>query len=160
MIFPSALCGVWSLVGCSNPLFLGSTMVVDYTNFKFTQNVKNYGSIGLKICRNVYGTVFVNNATHAKVVWSKRMDYSIESKLLPRIPVPWDTNCPRFGISYNLDEISDRLTVVKANEKYVFQRHVVSLDDGNHFYKIFMTQLLFDLLLRHLPAIRNGLEIF
>ena len=149
MRFPSALCGVWSLVSSSNPQFLGSTMTVDFSVFKFSHYVKKYGQVSLN--KNVYGSVYVRNSTFAKVLWSNKIDYTVESKFLPRIPVPWKTKCPRFSISFSLDDTTDQLTVVKANEKYVFQRRVVSLENEDNIYKIFITQLLFDLLLRHLP---------
>ena len=149
MIFPASLCGMWTLVACSNPQYLGANMVVDYSNFKFSHYVKKYGTFSVR--KNVYGSVFLSDTTTAKVIWSKNIHYTLESAFLPRIPVPWDTKCPRFRISYSLDETGNQLTIVKSNEKYVFQKHYVSLDNNDHFYKIFMTQLVFDLILRNLP---------
>lgn len=148
MRFPTALCGYWSLISCTNPLYLGSTLVVDYTNFKFTHYVKKYGPVSLR--KSVYGSVRLQNET-AKVVISKKMEYSLESKLFPRIPIPIDNRCPRFTVQYTVDDAGTEMTLVGANEKYLFRKQYVALDDGNHFYKIFMTQLVFDLLLRHLP---------
>ena len=149
MMFPAQLCGMWSLVGCSNPQFLGANMVVDYSNFKFTHSVKRFGIVSLK--KNVFGSVLLTNTTNAKVDWSKKMFYSVESNFLPKIPVPWNAKCPRFRIKYYLDASGNELTIIKANETYVFQKHYVSLETNDNFFKIFMTQLLFDYILKHLP---------
>ncbi len=150
MIFPASLCGMWTLVACSNPQYLGSTMVVDYSKIKFSHYFKKYGPFSVR--KNVYGFVYLATDNHAKVLWSKNMHYTIESPFLPRIPIPSDTKCPRFRISsYVLDDTGTQLTVIKGNEKYLFQKQLASLDSGDHIYKIFMTQLVFDLILRNLP---------
>ena len=95
MHFPPALCGVWSLVSCTNPTYLGSTLVVDYNNFKFTHYVKKYGPINLR--KSAYGSVRLQNQT-ARVVISKKMEYSLESNVFPRIPIPMTNRCPRFTV--------------------------------------------------------------
>ena len=142
------LCGVWYLVGCSNPTMLGSTMVVDYNNVKFTHNIKKNSLFSLR--KNTFGTVRFSNSTHAKVVWSNRMEYSVESSFLPRIPIPWKLTCPRFTIDFVLDDTGNELVVKKSKEMYKFRKQYVLLENNDHFYKIFMTQILFEFILRHL----------
>jgi hypothetical protein len=154
---PAKLCGLWSLISCSNPTFLGSNIVVDYGNVKFTQRLKKYGPFTLQ--KIMFATVRLTNNTHGKVVWTKRMEYSVESNFFPRVPLPCKLKCPRSNIEYSLDKNDNLLLIKHLKETYVFRRHYVSLENNDHFYKIFMTQLLFDLILRHLPSIRASLEI-
>jgi hypothetical protein len=149
MIFPAKLCGYWALVTCSNPEFLGSSMTIDYNNFRFSIPLQKYGPFEVR--KNIYGSIYLNNDTNAKILWSKTTHYTLESVFLPKIPIPWKSRCPRFNIQYTTKDDSNELTVIKANEKYVFRKHYVSIDNGDHIYKIFFTQLLFDLILKHLP---------
>ena len=149
MIFPAKLCGYWSLVTSTNSELLGSKMTIDYTNFRFSIQQNRYGPFQIR--RNVYGSIYLKNNTDANILWSKTINYSIESTFLPKVPIPWKSSCPRYNVRYMLDDDNNELTIIKNKEKYVFQKHYVSLENDDHFYKIFFTQLLFDLIFRHLP---------
>ena len=149
MMVPSKLCGLWAIVTSTNPAYLSSSMTIDYNNFQFSSSVEKIGPFDLR--KNIYGSIVLNNQTSAKIVWSKKIHYSLESVFLPKIPIPWKSSCPRFLIQYQTDESGDLLTIFHKDEKYVFRKHFVSIDYGDHIYKIFFTQLLFDLILKHLP---------
>jgi hypothetical protein len=144
----ASFCGLWAIVSSSNPKYLGATLLVDYDSFRFTQYIKKYGILSLR--KNIYGTVYLSDESKGKVVWSKKIEYGVETKILPTISLPWKTRCPRFNIDYNLDVTKNELTVVKSKETYIFRKSYVSLENNDHFFKIFCTQLLFDLLIRHL----------
>ena len=145
-MFPVKCCGIWTLIASTNPQYIGSELSVNYNTITFTP-IQKIGSI--KIKKNIYGSVFVQDET-AKIIWSSKINYDIETGILPIITIPYISNCSRIYLNYELDDTANWITVKKQNEQYVFRRELSILQPNDTIIKLFITQLFFDVIIRHI----------
>ena len=148
-MFPLKLCGAWSLIYTNNHgILINSKINIDYNRVKFSPISK----VGLAdITKNMYGVVAVktdDDLDKAKIVWLQNIDYEINTPVLPTIQIPFQEKmCIRTNIEYKLEDSC--LTINDGVYDYVFSRDFSSKKDDS-FIKIFITQLLFDYIIRHL----------
>ena len=103
-MFPVKCCGLWTLIASTNTQYIGSKLSINYNTITFTP-IKKFGPINIK--KNIYGSVFVQE-NDAKIVWSSKITYDIETGLLPRITIPSINNCTRLYLKYDIDETNTR----------------------------------------------------
>jgi len=145
-MFPVKCCGVWTLIASTSPQYIGSELSINYNTITFTP-IKRIGPINIK--KNIYGSVFVQE-DDAKIVWSSKITYDIETGILPRISIPSINNCTRIYLKYEIDETSNWITVQKQQEQYVFRRDLSISQHNENIIKLFITQLVFDYIIRHI----------
>lgn len=145
-MFPVQCCGLWTLVASTNPQCIGAELYINYNTITFTP-LQRFGFISLK--KNKYASMVVQDST-VKVVWSDKIKYEIESDIFPRILFPSYEKTSRMNVSYELDETHAWLTVVHSTNRYTFRRDVHERPVSDHLFKIFLTQLFFDFIIRHL----------
>jgi hypothetical protein len=104
----------------------------------------NYGFIQIK--KNFQGVVQVDEK--AKIYWAKSIQYEIDSPFLPTIELPGKAICKKTVVDYSIDDSNLYCTFQDGTHEYVFQRTIPEKKDG--LMKIFLTQLLFDLIIRHI----------
>ena len=146
-MFPVKFCGLWSLIACSEPSYIGSELMIDYNIIRFSP-IKRYGFV--KVKKNMYGSVFVQNQNKTKIAWLKTVNYDIETQILPRISIPVKHTCLKMNVYYDIDSTSNWITIQHQKNKYVFQRELVSSPKNDSIHKIFLTQLIFDYIIRHI----------
>jgi hypothetical protein len=144
------LCGLWTLVASTNPQCRGAELFVDYNTITFTP-VQRFPLWRLK--KNKYASMYVEGEV-AKIVWSDKVQYEVQSDLLPRVLLPWVERTPRMTVTYALEE--PYLTVVGRGHKYTFRRDV-SRAAPDHLFKIFLTQLFFDYVIREIHKAKRWL---
>ena len=139
-MFPLKYCGVWCLVYTTNPHIPHSTMMhIQYNRVEITP-MQDFKVFQLK--RTHQGVVSVRDDSHAKVMWSKRVNYEMDSPFLPTFPFYGkEMNCRPIELNYTMDETNTYCTFVTDYE-YVFHRYMPS-EKKDTILKIFMTQLLF-----------------
>jgi len=168
MLFPLKLCGAWTLVYTNNHgIRINSKLNIDYNRVKFSPLSKT-GFID--VTKNIYGVVGVQpierlndwdinkcdinkcdiklEINKAKIVWLQNIDYEIDTHVLPIIQIPFQEKmCIRTHIDYKLEDSC--LTINDGIYDYVFSRDFSSKNNDS-LIKIFITQLLFDYIIRHL----------
>ena len=145
-MFPVKCCGLWTLIASTNPQYIGSELSINYNTITFTP-IKRFGPINIK--KNIYGSVFVQE-NDAKIIWSSKINYDIETGILPRITIPSFNNCTRLYLKYDIDETSNWITVQKQQEQYVFRRDISISQPNEPIIKLCITQLVFDYIIRHI----------
>jgi hypothetical protein len=146
-MFPVKYCGYWSLIACTNPQLIGSELLINYNTITFTR-INNFGPIQIK--KNIYGSVFINENT-AKIIWTNTIIYDIETIILPKISIPYtDKRCPRINVIYDIDDTHNWITIKKQYEQYTFRRNLSILPNNDTIFKLFLTQLIFDFIIRHI----------
>jgi hypothetical protein len=145
-MFPVKFCGLWTLIASTNPQYIGSELKIDYNSITFSP-IQKVGFVNIK--KNIYGSVFLKD-NDAKIIWLPTITYDIDTQVLPRISIPYKMNCPRIQIQYEIDETNNWVTVHKQNEQYVFRRDLKIQPATDTILKIFLTQLFFDFVIRHL----------
>ena len=145
-MFPVQCCCLWTLIASSNPQCIGSKLYINYDTVTFTP-IQRIGFISLK--KNKYASMYVKNET-VKVVWSDKINYEIQSEIFPRILLPSFEKTSRMTISYELDDTHSWLTINNFPHKYTFRRDVDLQPASDHLFKIFLTQLFFDFIIRHI----------
>jgi len=145
-MFPVQCCGLWTLVASTNPQCIGSELYINYNTITFTP-LQKFGFISLK--KNKYASMVVHDDT-VKVVWSDKIKYEIESDIFPRILLPSFEKTSRMTVSYEMDDSHSWLTVIDSPHKYTFRRDVNERPAADHLFKIFLTQLFFDFIIRHI----------
>jgi hypothetical protein len=135
------------MIACTNPNYIGAELFIDYNSIKFTP-VKKYGFIHVK--KNLYGSIFLKEYNKTKIVWLPKVKYDIETSLIPLITIPLKHKCSKITVSYNIDPSCNWITVQDKNEQYVFRRNIVVAPKGDSIIKIFLTQILFDLIIRNI----------
>jgi hypothetical protein len=144
-MIPVRLYGVYILSACSKPSYIGSELMIDYNNVKFSL-IKRIGPI--KYCQNVYGSFQSKNDT-VNVLWLPSGDYDIDTYLLPTISYPYIKNgCKRMRCTYCEQE--NWLTVRDPVDQYVFRKKLFPDKKQDKLIQIFFTQLVFDFVIRHL----------
>ena len=146
-MFPVKCCGLWTLIASTNPQYIGSELNINYNTIIFT-DIKRFGLIHIK--KNMYGSVFIKESNDAKIVWTNKINYDIETGILPRISIPSTSQCPRISIIYEIDESANWITIKKQNEQYVFRRDISISQPNDTIIKLFITQLFFDFIIRHI----------
>ena len=144
-MFPVQFCGLWSLIACSEPSYIGSELMIDYNTIRFSP-IKKYGFI--KVKKNMYGSVIVQSQNKTKIAWLTTVNYDIETHALPRISIPVKHKCSKMIVSYDIDSTSNWITIQHQKNKYVFQRELITPQKNDSILKIFLTQLLFDYIIR------------
>jgi len=145
-MFPLKYCGVWCLVYSTNPYIPHSTMMnVQYNRVMITP-MQDYKVFQLK--RTYQGVVSIRDES-AKVMWSKKVNYEIDSPFLPTLPLYGkELNCKPIVLNYTMDETNTYCTFM-GDYEYVFHRYMPS-EKKDTILKIFITQLLFDFIIRHI----------
>jgi hypothetical protein len=139
-----AISGLWTLVASTNPQCLGAELFVDYNTLTFTP-VQRFPLGRLK--KNKYASMYVDGQV-AKILWSDKVQYEVQSDFFPRILLPAVERTPRMTVTYALEE--PHLTVVDRAHKYTFRRDVSPRPAPDHLFKIFLTQLFFDFVIREI----------
>jgi hypothetical protein len=99
--------------------------------------------------RTYQGVILVQDESHAKVMWSKKVNYEVDSPFLPTLPLYGkEMNCKPIVLQYSMDETNTYCTFV-GDYEYVFHRYVPT-EKKDTILKIFITQLLFDFIIRHI----------
>jgi len=145
-MFPVKFCGVWTLIASTNPQYIGSELIIDYNSITLSP-VQKIGFV--KVKKNIYGSIFLKD-NDAKIIWLPTITYDIETQILPRISIPSKIQCPRIQVQYEIDETNNWVTVHKQNEQYVFRRDIRIIEKNDTILKIFLTQVIFDFIIRHL----------
>jgi hypothetical protein len=135
------------MVACTNPSYIGAELFVDYNTIRFTP-VKKYGFIHIK--KNLYGSIFLKGHNKTKIVWLPSVKYDIETQIIPRITIPVKHKCSKLVVTYNIDSSYNWVTILDKTEQYIFRRNIVITPKSDSIVKIFLTQLLFDLIIRNI----------
>ena len=144
-MFPLKLCGAWTLIYSNNHgIMLNTKMNIDYNRVKFSPLSK----VGfMDVTKNMYGLISVQEE-RAKVIWLKNIDYEVNTYLLPVIQFPYQEKmCIKTMIDYKIED--SYITIYDGIYEYVFTRDL-SPKNYDSIIKIFITQLLFDLIIRHI----------
>jgi len=145
-MFPVQCCGLWTIVASTNPQCIGSELYINYNTITFSP-IQRWGFVSLK--KNKYASMYIKDQT-AKISWTDKINYEIQSDIFPRILLPSYEKTSRMNISYEIDDSHSWLTVYDAPHKYTFRRHVEERPASDHLFKIFLTQLFFDFIIRHI----------
>lgn len=143
-MFPIKYCGLWCLVYTTNPAMPHNTLMNIQYNRITISPFEDYGLFQIK--RKFQGVVKIAD-DKAKIYWTRNIQYEIDSPFLPTIEVPGKSICNKMVVDYSMDESNLYCTFKDGVNEYVFQRTIPEKRDG--LIKIFATQLLFDLIIRH-----------
>jgi hypothetical protein len=144
-MFPIQYCGTWLLIASTNPMYIGSELSVDYNSIRFSP-LQKIGLIKLK--KNIYGSAIVQK-NKVKIVWLPQVQYDIDFRILPKLSVPYYMPCKRVYLKHDLDKTHTWMTITDKQNKYVFRRINPELRTDS-ILNIFLTQLLFDFIIRHI----------
>jgi hypothetical protein len=147
-MFPLKYCGAWCLVYSTNIDIPTSTLLnIQYNRVEVTP-VKDFTAFQIK--RTHQGVVQIRNETTAKIVWSKKVNYHVDTPVLPLIPfMGKEMNCMPVMLTYSMDETNTYCTFETEHHEYVFHRSV-PIEKKDTILKIFLTQLFFDFIIRHI----------
>jgi hypothetical protein len=144
-MFPVRFCGFWSLIASTDTQYIGSELMIDYNTIRFTP-IKRYGII--KVKKNMYGSIFLKDQNKSKIAWSNKVFYEVESQVFPTMNFPLKHKCSKLIVSYDIDETYNWITIQNNNDQYVFRRNLVIPAPSDSLFKIFLTQLFFDIIIR------------
>ena len=150
-MFPVKCCGIWSLIACTNPTYIGSELKINYNTIMFSP-IKRIGPINIK--KNIYGSIFIKENNSVKIVWLNKISYDINLIVLPRISLLSNINCSRLLVYYEIDETENWLTIKHNNDQYVFRRDIIITENNDTILKLFITQLVFDLIINKINHIQ------
>jgi hypothetical protein len=131
------------LIASTNPMYIGSELKIDYNTITFSP-LQKFGLIRVK--KNIHGSVFIQE-NKAKILWLPRVNYDIDLLVLPTITLPSYMPCKRIRVKHDIDKTHTWITVTEKENKYVFRRMNPS-SSNDSIFKIFLTQLLFDFIIR------------
>jgi len=135
---PSKLCGLYTIISCTNPKYIGSELFIDYNHIHFTW-IKKIGA--MTIHKNMYGSVFVKD-NFVKVQWVNSGSYEVDLIVLPLITYPYvKDNCKRMNCLYTVDETNTWITI-SHTEQYTLRKNTYPKKKEDTFIKIVFTQLL------------------
>ena len=143
-MFPVKYCGLWCLVYTTNPTMPHNTLMNIQYNRITISPFKDYSIFQVR--KKYQGVVKVDEK--AKIYWTRTIQYEIDSPFLPTIEMPGKCICKKMTVDYSMDESNLYCTFKDDIHEYVFQRTIPEKKDG--LIKIFATQLLFDLIIRHI----------
>jgi hypothetical protein len=147
MMFPYKLCGIYLLCGSSNPQYIGSEVHIDYNTIRFTTKERKRG---IHLTKHIYGSISINEEK-VKVIWVNSGKYEIDLGILPLITYPYTSvGCKRMNCEFTMDETSNWITVTHKQDHYVLRRKLYPETKEDTLLKIFFTQLLLDLIIRHI----------
>ena len=138
------LYGLYLLTSCTNPAFKGSYLALDYDTLTFSQ-VKKVGFV--KVIKHTHGSIRVNE-DQVKIMWLNAGTYDVDTPFLPIISLPYKSRCKRITCTYSVQE--NWLTIKNGVEKYVFRKNLAPVKRDDTLMKLFCTQLLLDLVIRHI----------
>jgi len=144
-MFPIQYCGTWLLIASSTPMYIGSELRVDYNAVTFSP-IQKIGLINIK--KNIHGSVIIKEKC-AKIVWLPTVDYDIDFRIIPTLTIPRYMPCKRIRIHHDIDPTHTWMTITNKEEKYVFRRMNPETKKDS-LLKIFLTQLLFDFIIREI----------
>lgn len=144
-MFPIKCCGLWTLIASTNPQCIGSELYINYNTIKFTP-IQRISFVSIR--KNKYASMYVKD--DVKVVWSDKINYEIHSDIFPRIIFPAVEKTRRMSVTYELDASDAWLTVYDPPHQYTFRREIRERTESDNLLKIFLTQLFFDFIIRHL----------
>ena len=148
-MFPVQCCGLWTLIASTNPKCIGSELYVNYNTITFTP-IQRISFVSIR--KNKYASMYVKDET-VKLVWTDKINYEIQSDIFPRILVPGIEKTSRMTLSYEMDDTHSWLTVYDTPHQYTFRRDIDRRPEGDNLVKIFLTQLFFDFIIRHVHLI-------
>ncbi len=143
-MIPYTLCGIYTLIGCSQPRYIGSELFVDYNNICLALQTRVNG---ITITKNMHGTASLKN-DNVNIIWRKSGNYEIDTHVLPIITYPYCNDCKRMYCTLSVNE--QWITILHNNQKYVFRKNIYPKKKEDTFLKLFVTQLLLDLIIRHI----------
>ena len=132
------------MIGCTEN-YIGSELMINYKHICFSRHT-NMGGIVVK--QNMYGTAYVNETV--EIVWRKRGEYEIVTGILPIITCPYNNPCKRTDLQYHITDDLHLITLTNKESQYVFRRKMNFEKKEDGLIKLFLTQLLFDLIIRHI----------
>lgn len=145
-MFPVQCCGLWTLIASTNPQCIGSELYINYNTITFTP-VQRISFVSIR--KNKYASMYVKENT-LKLVWSDKIKYEIQSEIFPKIVIPGIEKTTRKTMSYEVDDTNSWLTVYDSINQYTFRRDIDPRPEGDSLIKIFLTQLFFDFIIRHI----------
>lgn len=145
-MFPIQYCGAWLLIASTTPMYIGSELRIDYNSITFSP-IQKIGPIQVK--KNIYGSVVLQK-NRAKVLWLPKGQYDIDVRILPKLSIPYYMPCKRLYLKHNLDKTHTWMTISDKQNKYVFRRMNPDSSIPESMFKIFLTQLFFDFIIRHI----------
>ena len=138
-MIPARLCGAWILLSSPNYECIGARLYLDYNKVTYTQYQRvSFATLSKTKYAVIHGTT--------RVVWSNKVFYELQSDVLPRFIVPAFEKTPRMTVTYDADDL---FLTVYTPVKHIFRRDTLRPPQDNLF-KIFLTQLVFDFIIRHL----------
>lgn len=143
-MIPYTLCGIYTLIGCSQPKFIGSELLIDYNNICLSLQTNVYGC---EVRKKMHGTVVLKE-DNVNIIWRKSGNYEVDTHVLPIITYPYRNDCKRMYCTYSVNE--QWVTIFHNNDKYIFRKNIYPKEKEDTFLKIFATQLLLDLIIRHI----------
>jgi len=143
-MFPLKLCGTWCLIYTTNRAFIeNSELQIDYKKVRFSSKYETYN---MEITKNIYGVIRADEI-NAKIIWIKKIDYEIDTKILPIIKMPYkNEKICKSELKYTLD---DTLNINDGENEYVFIRSIIEKKNDT-IIRVFITQLILDYIIRHI----------
>ena len=147
-MFPYKACGIYLLCGSSNPKYIGSKVHIDYNRIQLKVKERPQG---FRITKNIYGSISVNEED-VKVIWVNSGSYELDLGILPLITFPCkNVGCRRMNLEYSMDDTANWITVTHNTDHYVLRRELLPVkEEDTTLFKMFITQLLLDLVIRHI----------
>jgi hypothetical protein len=147
MFFPAKYCGMWTLLSSTNyDCRPGSQLKIDYNRIQFSPR-ERWGP--LTVTRNIYGSALLKGDSCVKVGWVESASLEVDSAFFPTVQFPIKNACPATVVCHCMDEL-DRLTLRDARHEYVFRANAFPAEKKTNLLKLFLLQLVFDFLIRHL----------
>lgn len=143
-MFPLKLCGTWCLIYTTNRSFIDhAELHVEYNRVRFATKYEKYN---MEITKNIYG-VIRGNEKDVKIIWTKRIDYELDTRILPIIIIPYkNEKICKSEIKYTLD---DSLNINDGLNEYIFIRSITDKNNDT-IMRVFITQLILDYIIRHI----------
>jgi len=146
-MFPLKLCGTWCLIYTTNRSFIeNAELQINYKKVRFASKYETYN---IEITKNIYGVIRADETT-AKIIWIKKIDYEIDTRILPIIKMPYkNEKLCKSEIKYTLD---DTLNINDGLHEYIFIRSIIEKKNDT-LIRVFITQLILDYIIRHIYRI-------
>ena len=146
-MFPYKACGIYLLCGSSNPQYIGSKVHIDYNRIQLKVKERRYG---VMVSKNMYGSIAVHEGD-IKLIWVNTGNYEVDLGILPLITFPCQHECKRMSMEYSMDDTCNWITITHRKDHYVLRRELLpEKEESTTLLKMFMTQLLLDLVIRHI----------
>jgi hypothetical protein len=148
MFFPTKYCGLWTLLSSTNYNYRqGSQLKIDYNRIQFSP-LEKWGP--LRITKNIYGSVLVKNDNFIKVNWVDTAELEIETFFFPTVQIPIKNKCPPMVVCHCMDDLNKLITLRDSKHEYIFRVNPFPTEKKESILKLFLLQLVFDYLIRHL----------